>query len=98
LEAALAILSLRQVLHSDAGVIRRSAQTCFPVPSEIAARIRAGESLAGLPNPRQGDRSYCVRCCFWRPSTAHHCSTVGAEAPPPHAANQCSPRSPADQS
>lgn len=75
-EAVLAILCLRHVLHSGAGVIRHSAETCFPVPAEVAARIRAGDSLAGLPNPRQGDRSYCVRCCVWRPLHAHHCSTV----------------------
>eukprot|EP00967_Tisochrysis_lutea_P132857 scaffold232423_cov29-Tisochrysis_lutea.AAC.3 len=75
-EVVLAVFFLMRVLYSNAGVIARSSERCYPVPCEVARRIQAGESLQGLVNPRDGSRSYCVRCCVWRPPNAHHCSTV----------------------
>ncbi|CAE8609459.1 unnamed protein product, partial [Polarella glacialis] len=70
-EASIAILSTLYLLFGDAGVIKRTEESCYPIPSEVEQRIRALQSLDSLkniPGP-QGDirhGSYCVRCLVWR--------------------------------
>lgn len=89
LEAAVAIGALCGLLCGDPGVVRRSPETCYPVPPEVLARLQRGESLIGLSNitDQQLGRTYCVRCLVWRPdggsmgsrfpgsSMCHHCAT-----------------------
>lgn len=65
-QAAAALCCLAILLFGDPGRILRSPETCFPVPPEVAERLKSGESLDGLENVRDGNRSYCVRCCVWR--------------------------------
>ncbi|CAE8710834.1 unnamed protein product, partial [Polarella glacialis] len=81
-EASIAILSTLYLLFGDAGVIKRTEESCYPIPSEVEQRIRALQSLDSLkniPGP-QGDirhGSYCVRCLVWRSKDAgkvHHCN------------------------
>eukprot|EP00403_Amphidinium_massartii_P004677 CAMPEP_0178380088 /NCGR_PEP_ID=MMETSP0689_2-20121128/5279_1 /TAXON_ID=160604 /ORGANISM="Amphidinium massartii, Strain CS-259" /LENGTH=242 /DNA_ID=CAMNT_0020000213 /DNA_START=111 /DNA_END=839 /DNA_ORIENTATION=+ len=75
------------ILFGRADVIKRSPQTCYPIPPEVKARLRASQPLSGMANiedsegvpagsKRQKLGSYCVRCCVWRQpdSKAHHCS------------------------
>jgi hypothetical protein len=67
----------------NAGEIKRSAETCYPIPAEVERRLRDGTSLTGLGNiPRvEGSTAhgtYCVRCLVWRPGKdqkPHHCNT-----------------------
>jgi len=80
-EAGLAAVSISYLLFGRAGVIRRSHQTCYPIPGVVASRLKEGRSLVGLRNiPGSCDAKsiYCVRCLVWRPSsavtTSHHCS------------------------
>ena len=65
-QAAAALGCLAILLFGDPGRILRSEVTCYPVPPEVAERLKSGESLEGLENVRDGNRSYCVRCCVWR--------------------------------
>jgi len=77
-QAAIALVCLAGLLFGDPGVVKRSPETCLPVPSDVAARLARGESMGGSPNLVDSGRSYCVRCFAWRPSTRpppHHCST-----------------------
>jgi len=68
------------LLFGPNGEIRRSKQTCYPIPDEVARRLRKDESLLGLRNITGADgKSFCVRCFVWRPGTSegsgHHCDT-----------------------
>ena len=90
-EAIVAFSCLGRILYGDTGEIKRSPETCFPLPDEVTERIHKGESLEGLDNIRVEDRSYCVRCCVWRDHPAatepewccscerhpHHCRVCG---------------------
>ena len=66
-EAVIAIISLLGILCGDPGTIKRSPETCFPMPEQVAKAIKAGQSLDGFRNISEGGRSYCVRCLVWRP-------------------------------
>lgn len=77
-EAITAALCTLFLLFGNAGVVQRSPKTCYPVPAEVVERLTACRTLDGLKNVRGDDgRSYCVRCCLWRPSKeegrVHHC-------------------------
>jgi len=66
--------------------IKRSAETCYPMPVEVAEGLRSNklDSLArtNIDGPAGSDRlgSYCVRCLVWRPprkseaGKGHHCN------------------------
>ena len=81
-EAAIATLCYFLMMLGDAGVVRRTPETCLPVPPEVAERLRAGapvpETLRNI-NSDDGTRTYCVRCFVWRPAglqgrgRPHHC-------------------------
>jgi len=76
------------LLCGRAGEIRRSEDTCLPMPAPVRKRLAKNESLQGMQNI-QGDRrdrdngrgTYCVRCLVWRPPArrgrgrGHHCNT-----------------------
>merc|ERR1711972_247690 len=68
-------------MGGDNGEIKRAPSTCYPVPQEIARRLRSSESLRGMANGQgPNGRSYCVRCLVWRPGNSeggesHHCNT-----------------------
>ena len=65
--AATALLCLFGLLCGDPGVVRRSEETCFPIPEEVQCRLKDGASThEGLSNIVDGDRTYCVRCLVWR--------------------------------
>ena len=76
-EAAIAGLCLLGLMFGNPGEVKRSPQSCFPIPELVADRLSQGEPLDGLANPSSNGRSYCVRCLVWRPDElhAHHCST-----------------------
>eukprot|EP00756_Hemistasia_phaeocysticola_P005198 Hpha_TRINITY_DN13216_c0_g1::TRINITY_DN13216_c0_g1_i1::g.154790::m.154790 len=75
----IALLCLLYLLLGNAGEVRRSRRTCFPVPPEVQEKLKKGESLDGMANisePGSG-KTYCVRCLVWRPGRSqkpHHCS------------------------
>jgi len=84
LEAVIAGLCVLYLLNfQNAGEIRRSRETCYPIPDEVTERLKEGCSLEGLHNisrvrgdPAKG--TYCVRCLVWRPTKQqkpHHCNT-----------------------
>ena len=83
IEAFFAILCLLGIMWGDPGVLKRSPETCFPLPQNIAEKLRQKQSLAGLENVYEGQHVFCVRCCIWRPDSSpplyrdntHHCST-----------------------
>lgn len=66
-EAVIAVVCLLFILCGDPGVIPRTEENCFPLPAEVAEKIRRGESLESMENVDDGDRSFCVRCLVWRP-------------------------------
>lgn len=70
LEAVVALVCLAGLMFDDPGVIERSAETCTPVPEEIAAKLRdkvpLARSMQNLTSETDG-RTYCVRCFVWRP-------------------------------
>jgi len=76
-EAGIAIICLFGLMWGDPGVIKRSPQTCFPMPGEVADRLAQGQPLDGLHNLASSGRTYCVRCLVWRENelNCHHCST-----------------------
>ena len=70
-EAAIAMFCLFVILYGDPGVIRRSPETCFPLPELVKERLDRGEALDGLDNlSHEQLGSYCVRYCVWRPPSA----------------------------
>ena len=97
-EAACAIGCLLGIMWGDPGVVKRSEETCFPIPAEVADRLRRGLSLEQMGNVTEDGRTYCIRCLLWRPgglagrSTVHHCGTCQRCSPPSLIC--CSPRQP----
>jgi len=75
--AAVALTCLLAIMFKDPGVIRRSVDSCLPLPADVEQRLQAGVSLDGLPNFVDGDKSFCMRCLVWRPPRSHHCRTCG---------------------
>ena len=90
-EACVAIVCLLGLMWGDPGTVKRTKETCFPLPEAIAERLHNGQSLEGMSNIFEGDRIYCVRCLVWRPDEpppgcvdcnegdmsegTHHCAT-----------------------
>ena len=82
--ALLAVCFEAYLLAGDPGVIRRNPRNSLPPPPAAAAyacAMMAGGSPDGSvaeANLKSDDgRSYCVRCCVWRPSlleTTHGCA------------------------
>ena len=70
--------ALRRPPHPCAGVVKRTPETCFPLPDAVAERLHNGHSLEGMANIIDGDRTYCIRCLVWRP-----------EAEPEEGCSQC---------
>ena len=64
----IALICLVGVLCTDPGTIKRSEETCFPLPAQVEQRLREGrDPFDGLTNVTEGDRTFCVRCLVWRP-------------------------------
>jgi hypothetical protein len=90
LESLVALVALIGLMTSDPGVIRRSPQTCYPMPADVAERLREGKPLPER-NVTDGERSYCVRCLVWRssrPPTSESCSP-GSPLLHPHHCSTC---------
>ncbi|CAJ1407812.1 unnamed protein product [Effrenium voratum] len=83
-EAAIAVVCLLYLLFGDPGVIKRSPETCFPLPQEVATRLRRGEALEGVENIQEGDSTFCVRCLVWRPTKQRSwlAEAAGGKMPP----------------
>jgi len=79
-EAAVAIICLLGLMWGDPGTVKRTKETCFPLPDAVAERLHNGQSLDGMSNIVEGDRVYCVRCLVWRP-----------DQPPPSCVDVCNP-------
>lgn len=96
-QAVIAIVAHVNLLVCDPGVLPRDRWTSLPVPSVVAERLRAGDSLEGLTNvfDETDVSSYCVRCCVWRrapPPPAERAPSDWAEwlwRKHPHVARQC---------
>lgn len=83
--AIIAIFCTAYIIFAEGGIIRRSEQTCYPIPDEVAKRLMSNESLRGMSNISGPPGSkmhgtYCVRCLVWRPkrsgrTSSHHCNT-----------------------
>eukprot|EP00927_Polykrikos_kofoidii_P066465 TRINITY_DN62065_c0_g1_i1.p1 TRINITY_DN62065_c0_g1~~TRINITY_DN62065_c0_g1_i1.p1 ORF type:complete len:238 (-),score=17.37 TRINITY_DN62065_c0_g1_i1:108-821(-) len=83
-EAVIAFLCVAYLLFGRAGEIRRSRETCYPLPAEVEQRLLANEDLRGLRNidGPAGSKTlgtFCTRCLVWRPpktscQDSHHCS------------------------
>lgn len=83
-EAALAFLCLAGLMFADPGVVKRSRETCLPLPAEVAGLLGTGQAISAhiTANIQDGVSSYCVRCLVWRSPQRnlkmdgfHHCST-----------------------
>jgi hypothetical protein len=67
------------ILYADPCTIKRTPETCFPMPPLIAEKLRQGETppFDGVANIEEYGRVYCVRCLLWRPlqhaTLLHHC-------------------------
>jgi len=77
--AALATLSTAYIIFGAAGEIRRSPQTCYPIPYEVTEYLSGGRTQGSLTDNVRGQNgaSYCVRCFVWREGgeeRPHHCS------------------------
>ena len=59
-EAAVALLCLLGLLFGNPGEVKRSPQSCFPMPESVADRLSQGESLDGLANVSSDGRTYCA--------------------------------------
>ena len=59
-EAAVALLCLLGLLFGNPGEVKRSPQSCFPMPERVADRLSQGESLDGLANLSSDGRTYCA--------------------------------------
>jgi len=66
-EMVVALLSLGGLLFGDPGVVKRSPETCYPIPRMVLVKLRAGEPLHNLGNISQDEHTYCIRCLVWRP-------------------------------
>lgn len=83
-EAAVAICCLIGLMFGDPGVVKRSLDTCLPLPDEVEQRLAASGSLDEVDQLQMqsnlksddGERTFCVRCLVWRPmgcGDVHHC-------------------------
>uniref|UniRef100_A0A6U6WXP4 Palmitoyltransferase n=1 Tax=Zooxanthella nutricula TaxID=1333877 RepID=A0A6U6WXP4_9DINO len=79
--AVVAALCVSYLLFGANDEIARSPATCYPVPQEVAQRLRNSASFEGIQNAQgPNGRTYCVRCLVWRPGSreggpGHHCRT-----------------------
>lgn len=72
---ALATLGTAWIILADAGVIKRTPDSCYPVPDEVVNQLRVHDPSGRMPNVSgPGGSSYCTRCFVWRPEKTHHCS------------------------
>eukprot|EP00326_Haptolina_ericina_P038115 CAMPEP_0181237124 /NCGR_PEP_ID=MMETSP1096-20121128/38581_1 /TAXON_ID=156174 ORGANISM="Chrysochromulina ericina, Strain CCMP281" /NCGR_SAMPLE_ID=MMETSP1096 /ASSEMBLY_ACC=CAM_ASM_000453 /LENGTH=189 /DNA_ID=CAMNT_0023332429 /DNA_START=105 /DNA_END=674 /DNA_ORIENTATION=- len=78
-EAFVALVCLFGLMFGDPGVVKRSPETCFPLPPKVADLIEAGatsEQIQQLGNLHGEKGSFCVRCLVLGDNVQpHHCST-----------------------
>ena len=65
-ESTIALLCLLGLIFGDPGVLKRSRESCFPIPPAVLERLRSGQSLTGMDNVYSDGHVYCIRCCMWR--------------------------------
>mmetsp|Transcript_88783 Transcript_88783/g.246619 ORF Transcript_88783/g.246619 Transcript_88783/m.246619 type:complete len:317 (-) Transcript_88783:154-1104(-) len=64
--ALVAMICLFGLMWGDPGVLRRSKETCLPLPEEVAERLGGGQPLQPMENILIEGRTYCSRCLLWR--------------------------------
>lgn len=84
-EAVVALVCLAGIQLGDPGELKRTRETCLPIPDEVQRTINGPEperQLTLLQGNLDGEdgRVYCVRCFLWRPAhfwnhRVHHCRT-----------------------
>eukprot|EP00747_Dinoflagellata_sp_TGD_P219096 gnl/TRDRNA2_/TRDRNA2_91266_c0_seq1.p1 gnl/TRDRNA2_/TRDRNA2_91266_c0~~gnl/TRDRNA2_/TRDRNA2_91266_c0_seq1.p1 ORF type:complete len:259 (+),score=37.95 gnl/TRDRNA2_/TRDRNA2_91266_c0_seq1:25-801(+) len=70
--AIIAVVCVACIPWVDPGVIRRSPETCFPLPDAVSEKLLKGNMV--MANVVDGNMSFCVRCFVWRPHGSHHCN------------------------
>jgi hypothetical protein len=77
-----ALVCLCGLMFGDPGIIKRSAETCFPLPDSIIQRLSTGRFMDDLsnvtaynPEGLMSSKTFCVRCLVWRQPGGHHCKT-----------------------
>lgn len=79
--AAIAAACTAYIILGGAGELKRSPETCYPIPEEVAERLLTSKNFDGMRNvDGPGGSTYCIRCLVWRPPTkvagrGHHCNT-----------------------
>ena len=77
-EAGIASFCLLGLMFGNPGVIKRTPQTCFPIPDAVADRLAQGLPLDDLRNLASNGRTYCVRCHVWRRARSSLATTATA--------------------
>lgn len=71
-QAGFALVCLMAILWVNPGVVPRTAETCYPIPPEMATWLATRQdqdrpSELYLPSPDKDCRdTYCTRCLVWR--------------------------------
>jgi len=78
--AGIAVISLAGLFWGDPGIIKRSVENSFPMPSEVSSSISTFSINPRGFNPGRNirgtdGRTYCTRCFVWRGADGHHCRT-----------------------
>lgn len=79
--ALVACASVAFIVCGGSNEIKRSRETCYPIPAEVTKRLLEERSLLAMTNVKGlRGRTYCVRCLVWRPphnvaGRSHHCHT-----------------------
>ena len=60
-EAACAIICLLGLMWGDPGTVKRSPQTCYPMPELVSERLRNGRPLDGVGNVHEVRVRRCCR-------------------------------------
>lgn len=77
--ALIACSSTAFLIFGRASEVKRSPQTCYPIPTQVVEKLIHGEKLTRISNIRGADgTSFCTRCLVWRPKVgmfgpSHHC-------------------------
>ena len=72
-EATLAIIFLLGLMWGDPGVVKRSPETCYPMPEVVSERLRNGRTLDGVGNVTEV-------CCGEPPASAPGLACPSADA------------------
>merc|ERR1712086_52797 len=80
LDAIFAVICLLYILNGDPGEVSQSPEACDSLPVKVQARLEGGLPLTDIKENIKEiidgeEKTFCVRCCVWRPKGSHHCRT-----------------------